>query len=98
MPKEVHAYLIHTQEGTSIRKLAREFGCEPSTISRRIRRIENRRDDVLVDIALNRLGRCNETSPNGDESTRNSNPMAKDFDCTLPNEDRIEREALRILR
>ncbi|MDN3711877.1 DUF6456 domain-containing protein [Paracoccus cavernae] len=40
------------QDGLSIRALAREAGCHASTILRRIRRIEQRRDDPLVDRAL----------------------------------------------
>ncbi len=55
VPEDVHAYLAHTFDGRSIRAVARECGCPPSTISRRVRRIESRRDDLLVDLALNRL-------------------------------------------
>ena len=47
-------YLRHVEGGESIRALAREAGCHASTILRRIRRIEARRDDPLVDQALER--------------------------------------------
>lgn len=51
-PTEVQHYLEHTEGGTSIRMLAREVGCHPSTILRQVRRVENRRDDPLIDCAL----------------------------------------------
>ncbi|WP_406870390.1 DUF6456 domain-containing protein [Thioclava sp. 'Guangxiensis'] len=48
-------YLTHVEEGVSIRQLAREEGCHASTILRRIRRIEERREDPLVDQALDHI-------------------------------------------
>lgn len=55
IPDAVRLYLSHTSEGLSLRALARERGCHASTILRKVRRFENRRDDPLVDEALNRL-------------------------------------------
>lgn len=49
-------YLAHTVEGRSLRALAREAGCHPSTIMRQVRKIEQMRDDPLIDAALNNLG------------------------------------------
>lgn len=49
-------YLRHVENGESIRSIARTEGCHPSTILRRIRRFEARRDDPLVDNALRQLG------------------------------------------
>lgn len=49
---DARLYLRHVEEGRSIRALAREAGCHASTILRRIRRFESRRDDPLVDSAL----------------------------------------------
>lgn len=51
-PQEAEIYLRHVEEGISIRALARELGCHASTVMRRIRKFENRRDDPLVDAAL----------------------------------------------
>ena len=48
-------YLAYVELGRSIRSLAREAGCHASTILRRVRRFESRRDDVLIDLALRRL-------------------------------------------
>lgn len=55
IPKEVQHYLEHTESGCSIRQLARIVGCHASTILRQVRRVENRRDDPLIDCALGAL-------------------------------------------
>ena len=49
---DARLYLRHVENGETIRSLAREAGCHASTILRRIRRFEARRDDPLVDGAL----------------------------------------------
>lgn len=51
-------YLRHVEGGETIRSLAREMGCHASTILRRIRRFEARRDDPLVDQAVERAAAC----------------------------------------
>lgn len=53
---DARLYLRHVEGGESIRAIAREAGCHASTILRRIRRFEGRRDDPLVDGALQRMG------------------------------------------
>lgn len=58
LPKHAQLYLRHVEDGIPIRELARAEGCAASTILRRVRRIEARRDDPLVDEALERLGRA----------------------------------------
>jgi hypothetical protein len=55
VPPDVTLYLRHTATGVSLRALAREQGCHASTILRQVRRLENRRDDPLVDKALARM-------------------------------------------
>lgn len=52
IPDDAKLYLRHVEDGISIRALARENGCHASTILRRIRRFEARRDDPLIDGAL----------------------------------------------
>ncbi|CAM3234393.1 DUF6456 domain-containing protein [Paracoccus nototheniae] len=52
MTGDAQLYLRHVEQGIPIRALARETGCHASTILRRIRRFEARRDDPLVDAAL----------------------------------------------
>jgi len=57
LPEAVRLYLEHTDEGLSLRALARREGCHASTVMRQVRRYENRRDDPLVDAALAALSR-----------------------------------------
>ena len=56
VPKTALRYLAHIEAGLPIRALARHAGCHASTILRQIRKLENRRDDFLVDEALRQLG------------------------------------------
>ena len=46
VPDAARNYLAHTQKGLSIRAVARENACHPSTVLRQIRRFEGRRDDT----------------------------------------------------
>ncbi len=69
LPQYARLYLRHVQDGVSIRELARSEGCHASTISRRMRRIEQRRDDPLIDDLLTRLG-------DGDPCTTSGAPAA----------------------
>ena len=56
VPEAARNYLAHTEGGQSLRALAREAQVHPSTILRRIRRMEGARDDPLVDAALRGVG------------------------------------------
>lgn len=71
---DAQLYLRHVEGGLSIRALAREAGCHASTMLRRIRRFENRRDDPLVDAALKSLGLgglpARESRDNADQTRR----------------------------
>ncbi|WP_096707919.1 DUF6456 domain-containing protein [Phaeobacter gallaeciensis] len=58
VPEEACRYLEHTEAGRSIRNLAKQAGCHPSTVLRQVRRVETRRDDPLVDAALASLAAC----------------------------------------
>ena len=99
VPAPARHYLAHTEVGLSIRALARADGCHASTVLRQIRRVENLRDDVLVDEALRILGKSlNKTVPASpllepDAMTANKNPLAE-----TPDEATLAREGLRILR
>jgi len=55
VPAEARRYIAHTVSGESIRALARKAGCHASTVLRQVRKLELRRDDPLVDAALDRL-------------------------------------------
>ena len=52
---DVKAYIGHAVHGRSIRAIAKETGVHPSTILRRVRKLEQRRDDPLVDEAVDAL-------------------------------------------
>ena len=54
----VRHYLAHTEAGRPIRDLARHEGCHASTVLRQIRKVEQRREDPLVDAALTALARA----------------------------------------
>lgn len=56
VPENAVVYVAHVEAGRSIRSLARVAGCHASTISRKVRKFEARRDDPLVDLALRRIG------------------------------------------
>jgi len=99
LPDAVRLYLDHTEQGVSLRQIARREGCHASTVMRQVRRYESRRDDPLVDEALNALGRVQEKDQ--------SKPCQKDAKAmTAPirhetlamDEATILREARRILR
>lgn len=110
LPDPARIYLRHTEEGLSIRALARSEGCHASTILRKIRKYESRRDDPLVDEALDRLGaratrqvRAPIVSVSPTQKTLNEedeSPMTAPLrpSKTVSEEETINREARRILR
>ena len=55
VPEDVVRYLIHTECSVSIRQLAKQANCHPSTVMRQIRRLEEWRDDFLIDGAFRAL-------------------------------------------
>ncbi len=91
VPEGAQRYLAHTETGRSIRDIARSAGCHASTILRQIRRIEMRRDDPLVDAALQSLA---ETHFSLAKDQRSLAPLP---DVTSEEEE-FANEALRILR
>lgn len=101
LPGSVRLYLDHTEEGLSLRELARREGVAASTVMRQVRRFETRRDDPLVDEALEALAQAQ-----GGSATL-SDPCRKDMPAmTAPirhtpfiqDENRIRAEGLRVLR
>ncbi len=97
LPTDVRHYLVHTLEGRSIRALARDAGVHASTILRQVRRNESRRDDPLIDMALDRLAGC--VHCHSQLSRKDLNlMMAKPTTPSYPDEAKVEMEARRILR
>lgn len=97
LPETARLYLRHTEDGMSIRAIAREEGCHASTVLRRIRACENSRDDPLIDSALTTLGRLpieTDTCLGDDEMTA---PIRHGKN-RLADEATVKREARRILR
>ena len=102
LPDDARLYLEHTEAGLSLRALARREGCHASTVLRKVRRYENRREDPLIDEGLSRLGQtrlaanlvpavpCQTKEKNMSVQTRPRPPMC--------DEATIRREAPRILR
>lgn len=114
LPANARLYLRHIEEGLSIRALARAEGCHPSTVLRKLRACENRRDDPLVDEALTRLGELHlrlraDACPGGPSndglspttSQEGNRPMSAPLRQTttmIADAVAVEREAKRILR
>jgi len=63
VPVDVRNYVFHTEMGQPIRALARSQACHASTIMRQIRKIEQRRDDPLVDRAIKSLAQPTSEAP-----------------------------------
>jgi hypothetical protein len=99
VPRDAVHYLTHTAQGRSIREIARATGCHASTISRRIRRFETRRDDPLVDDALDRIGtRYFPYLPTVQSQKETGMPASTQMKTHPQPEDRIEHESLLALR
>lgn len=111
VPQEAQRYLAHTECGATIRALARKEGCAPSTVLRQVRKLEQKRDDPLVDEALTNLSRLTPPSLPGEKRDAANQPQTKDtirmskhssFDPqdAHPHLDAatMEREARRVLR
>ncbi|WP_461307969.1 DUF6456 domain-containing protein, partial [Albidovulum sp.] len=107
LPENARLYLIHVEEGRSLREIARAEGCHPSTILRRIRAFENRRDDPLIDEALTRLGGLlhpcppvarAQTLPDHAKEESRSMTAPQRSAARIASDATVEREARRILR
>lgn len=92
LPVSVERYVAHTEQGVSIRALARRDGCHASTVLRQIRKLEMMRDDPLVDAALDRFR----------DRYRKSDAMplwaAEEQATELPEEADLRQDGARILR
>lgn len=98
LPDAVRLYLDHTEEGLSLRALARRDGCHASTVMRTVRRYEKRREDPLLDEALDALCRGGMCPVAG--TTKEPDPMtiAPRPQPGAVDDMTLNREGLRILR
>ncbi len=92
LPDAVRLYLDHTEDGHSLRALARRDGLHASTVLRHVRRCEMRRDDPLVDAALSSLQRPLQ------QQKANPMQMSQSRTAAVPNDILIAQEAPRVLR
>jgi len=95
---EVELYLRHTVQGQSIRSLAKVLGVHPSTVMRRVRKLENRRDDPLIDQALDGFGQ--NTTLQGAFTYRRDQTVKHETTITIDSQAEIlsPKEAKRFLR
>ena len=94
--RDAAVYLAHTENGESLRALAEATGTHPSTVMRRVRRVEARRDDPLVDSMLSELeGRADQADDK--PSPANDNRVPDTAPQPLPRAE-LERQARRFLR
>ena len=99
LPSATRRYLRHIDEGLSLRQVARSEGCHPSTVLRQVRRFEARRDDPLMDEALNRLSREVSRTRQFVTPVKETDHMPQNARSTVISDDMtIEKEARRILR
>ena len=98
LPGAALAYISHTTQGISIRAIARKLGCHPSTILRQIRKYESRRDDPLVNEALDTLAQNFSDCPLFTDPSKEQINMVKSSSSNVVTDAEISREARRILR
>jgi len=98
LPDLVRNYLDHAREGVSLREIARREGMHASTVLRQVRRLENRRDDPLIDAALDHLGTAADapTAPQQKDEPKMTAPIRPE--AMLTDAATLAREGRRILR
>jgi hypothetical protein len=100
LPEFTRIYLRHVSEGVPIRQLARDEGLHASTVLRRMRRIEQRRDDPLIDEAFNRFAHSAGCPPRNLCSLKETAAMSAPIRNSIAAEsdETLQREGRRILR
>ncbi|MEM6375307.1 MAG: DUF6456 domain-containing protein [Pseudomonadota bacterium] len=111
VPAAALRYVAHTEQGVSIRGLARDAGCHASTVLRQVRSFEARRDDPLIDEALRRIGvwlehhspdksaqRDSDQSASKEDEMTELEVMPVDTDGATLSDARLREEARRILQ
>jgi hypothetical protein len=99
LPEAARVYLEHTEDGLSLRALARRKGCAASTVMRQVRRYENRRDDPLVDAALAAFG-AGQPVETSSPTQKDISPMTAPIRSTsrVTDDLMLAAEARRVLR
>lgn len=104
VPDDIRLYLNHTSGGLSLRELARREGQNASTVLRKVRRLEERRDDPLFDAVMSALAPDCHAAP-CQTSADHNNPLEPAQMSAplrpislLPDDMSLAAEARRILR
>lgn len=82
LPEPTRHYIAHVQFGHTLRQLARGAGCAPSTVLRQVRAVEARRDDPLLDEALDSLS-ARHRAPSAAQGIRPDAPPAPTISAGL---------------
>lgn len=100
LPEPFRHYLDHTAAGRSLRALARRDGVAASTVLRQVRSCELRRDDPLVDAALETLEQAVVAHGPGPSHSQDEEAMSAPLRTTpLPQDAAtLAAEARRVLR
>jgi hypothetical protein len=99
VPADIRLYLRHTSDGVSFRELARSEGQNASTVLRKVRRMEERRDDPLLDAVLTALAPDNAHFPDLETQQETAQMTAPLRPASLlPDDATLANEARRILR
>ena len=103
LPESVRLYLRYVRGERSMRALALAEGCHASTVLRKVRALEQRRDDPLIDemlVNFEMLAPCaaNGASPATQKDIGKMSAPVRTKANGYPNEAVIAREARRILR
>jgi len=100
VPEAAVHYVFHTEFGRSIREIARETGYHASTVLRRVRRCENRRDDPLVDGAFDRMRAIGTNRPHNTKTIKECRTMTATIQAQFTNDPAtdLSKVAFRVLR
>ena len=98
VPASARVYLAHACAGRPLRDVAAESGCAASTVLRQVRRMESRRDDPLVDDAIERLAEAAVKGPFPSDPKEPLDMSVMPDRAALIDDDTLNREARRVLR
>lgn len=96
LPTVMCNYLDHAREGTPLRAIARREGISASTVLRQVRRIESRREDPLLDAALEALVKSRKSSVKQKDILAMTAPLRTT--TLMTDAETLAREARRVLR
>ena len=95
---DIRQYIDHVENGIPLRRIAKRDGVHPSTVLRRIRKVEERREDPLLDDVLTRIGQQTQSNHTRKEACMNA--QSHDFSpkTETETETKPDKDVLRVLR